>query len=349
MAAPAQAFSLSLGEIVERLGGELRGDARVRVAQVGTLEQAGPQQISFLANPRYAAQLSSTRAGAVILSPKAADRYHGARILADNPYSYFARVAQLFNPRAVPAPGIHPTAVVNCDIPASVSVGALAWVGEDALIGEDVVIGPGSMVGAGAAIGEGSYLHASVTICAGCVVGKRAILHSGCVIGADGFGFAREHDASWVKIPQIGRVVLGDDVEIGANTTIDRGALDDTVIEDDVKIDNLVQIAHNCRIGAHTVIAGCAGIAGSTQIGKRCMIGGAAMINGHITIADDVTVSGTTFMPRSVGEAGVYTSAVHSLKHEDWLKNFSHLRHLDAQDEKIRALEKRMAELEKRT
>lgn len=349
MAVPAQGSSLSLAEIVDRLGGEVRGDAAVRVVQVGTLDQAGPQQISFLANPRYASQLSGTRAGAVILSPKTADRFSGPRILADNPYSYFARVAQLFNPPAPARRGVHPTAVVECELPQSASVGALAWVGPDACIGEDVVIGPGCMIGAGVAVGEGSRLHANVTIYAGCVLGKRAILHSGCVIGADGFGFARERDASWVKIPQIGRVVLGDDVEIGANTAIDRGALDDTLIEDDVKIDNLVQIAHNCRVGAHTVIAGCAGIAGSTHIGKRCMVGGAAMINGHITIADDVTVSGTTFMPRSVSEAGVYTSAVHSLKHEDWLKNFSHLRHLDAQDEKIRALERRLAELENRT
>lgn len=349
MAEPAQAFSLTLAEIVERLGGEVRGDGAIRVAQVGTLEQAGPRQISFLANPRYATQLSSTRAGAVILSPKAADRHVGPRILADNPYSYFARVAQLFNPPAAARPGVHPTAVVECELPKSASVGALAWVGMDVCLGEEVVIGPGCMISAGVAIGERSRLHANVTIYAGCVIGRRAILHSGCVIGADGFGFARERDGSWVKIPQIGRVMLGDDVEIGANTTIDRGALDDTVVEDDVKVDNLVQIAHNCRIGAHTVIAGCTGIAGSAQIGRRCMIGGAAMINGHITIADDVTVSGTTFMPRSVSEPGVYTSAVHSLKHDDWLKNFSHLRHLDAQDEKIRALEKRLAELEKRT
>jgi len=349
MAAAASRTALSLAEIVERLGGEVRGDAAVRVDQVATLESATASQISFLANPRYASQLATTSAGAVILSPKAADRFGRARILADNPYSYFARLAQLFNPPEQPPAGIHPTAAVECEVPASASVGPLAWIGRDAQIGECVVIGPGCRVGTGAQIGDGSRLHAGVTIYAGCVVGKRAILHSGCVIGADGFGFARERDASWVKIPQIGRVVLGDDVEIGANTTIDRGALDDTVIEDDVKIDNLVQIAHNCRIGAHTVIAGCAGIAGSTQIGKRCMIGGAAMINGHITIGDDVTVSGTTFMAKSVSEPGVYTSAVHSLKHEDWLKNYSHLRHLDAQDEKIRALEKRLAELEKQT
>lgn len=349
MAAAASRTALSLAEIVERLGGEVRGDAAVRVDQVATLESATASQISFLANPRYASQLATTGAGAVILPPKAADRFGRARILADNPYSYFARLAQLFNPPEQAPAGIHPTAVVECEVPASASIGPLAWIGRDACVGEEVVIGAGCRIGAGVRVGDGSRLHAGVTIYAGCVVGKRAILHSGCVIGADGFGFARERDASWVKIPQIGRVVLGDDVEIGANTTIDRGALDDTVIEDDVKIDNLVQIAHNCRIGAHTVIAGCAGIAGSTQIGKRCMIGGAAMINGHITIGDDVTVSGTTFMAKSVSEPGVYTSAVHSLKHEDWLKNYSHLRHLDAQDEKIRALEKRLAELEKQT
>lgn len=337
---------LSLEQIVTHLGGEIRGDASVRISQVATLEAAQPDQISFLSNPRYQGQLARTRAGAVILSPRIAERYDRTCIVAPDPYVYFARLAQLFNPPAEAPPGVHSSAVVDCDVPASASIGPLVYIGHDARIGENVVIAAGCVIGSGVEIGEGSRLHANVTIYPGCVIGRRAILHSGAVIGADGFGFAREADASWVKIPQIGRVVLGDDVEVGANTTIDRGALDDTVVENDVKLDNLVQIAHNCRIGEHSAIAGCAGIAGSTQIGKRCMIGGAAMITGHISIADDVIVSGTSFMPKSVSEPGVYTSAVHPQKHAEWLKNFSHLRHLDALSEKIRALEKRLAELE---
>lgn len=337
---------LSLEQIVAQLGGEVRGDASVRVSQVATLEAAQSDQISFLSNPRYQGQLVATRAGAVILSRRIAERYDRTCIVAQDPYVYFARLAQLFNPPAEAPSGVHPSAVVECDVPASASIGPLVYIGRDARIGEDVVIAAGCVIGAGVEIGEGSRLHANVTVYPGCVIGRRAILHSGAVIGADGFGFAREADATWVKIPQIGRVVLGDDVEVGANTTIDRGALGDTIVENDVKLDNLVQIAHNCRIGEHSAIAGCAGIAGSTQIGKRCMIGGAAMITGHISIADDVIVSGTSFMPKSVSEPGVYTSAVHPQKHAEWLKNFSHLRHLDALSEKIRALEKRLADLE---
>lgn len=337
---------LSLEQIVAQLGGEVRGDASVRVSQVATLEAAQSDQISFLSNPRYQGQLVATRAGAVILSRRIAERYDRTCIVAQDPYVYFARLAQLFNPPAEAPLGVHPSAVVECDVPASASIGPLVYIGRDARIGEDVVIAAGCVIGAGVEIGEGSRLHANVTVYPGCVIGRRAILHSGAVIGADGFGFAREADATWVKIPQIGRVVLGDDVEVGANTTIDRGALGDTIVENDVKLDNLVQIAHNCRIGEHSAIAGCAGIAGSTQIGKRCMIGGAAMITGHISIADDVIVSGTSFMPKSVSEPGVYTSAVHPQKHAEWLKNFSHLRHLDALSEKIRALEKRLADLE---
>jgi UDP-3-O-[3-hydroxymyristoyl] glucosamine N-acyltransferase len=338
------AGGLALGEIVRRLGGELRGDPALRVGQAAPLDRALAGQISFLANPRYRPQLQSTRAGAVILTSAAAEGYAGACIVASNPYAYFARVAQLLDRRERPAAGVHPAAVVETDLPASASVGAGAVIGRGAAIGAGARIGPGCVVGAGAAIGADAVLHANVTVYAACVIGARCVIHSGAVVGSDGFGFARDDDGSYVKIPQTGRVVIGDDVEIGANTTIDRGTLEDTVIEDGVKIDNLVQIAHNCRVGAHTVIAGCTGIAGSTRIGRRCMFGGATMIIGHIDIADDVVITGASFVGKSIRRAGTYTGQMPSQPHEDWLRNFAHMRHLDSLADRIRALEKRLNE-----
>ncbi len=333
-------------EIVARLGGELRGDGSVRVEQVSSLEQAGPQHITFLANPRLAPLLASTRAGAVVVSAKAADACAGTRIVAADPYLYFARVSRLLNPPAAVVAGVHPTAVVEGQLGEGASVGAQAVVAAGARIGEGVVIGAGCLVGERVVIGAGSVLHAGVTVYADCVIGARAIVHSGAVIGADGFGFARERDGSWVKIPQIGRVVIGDDVEIGANTTIDRGALEDTVIADGVKLDNQIQVAHNCRIGRHTAIAGCAGIAGSTVIGERCMIGGAAMIIGHARIADDVVVSGASFVPKSVPRPGAYTNTMPLLRHDEWLKNLAHIRRLDEMATRIAALERKVAKPE---
>ena len=346
---PQQAPGLSLGEIVARLGGALTGDAALRVDRVATLESASPGTISFLANPKYEARLRATRAGAVIVAPRNAAACPVAHIVADDPYVYYARVAQLLAPVLRPASGVHASAVVASPLPASACVGACAVIEEDAEIGEGVVVGPGCVIGRGAHIGADSLLHAGVKIYAGCRIGARAIIHSGAVIGADGFGFAREKDGSWVKIPQTGRVIIGDDVEIGANTTIDRGALDDTVIEDGVKLDNQIQVAHNVRIGAHSIIAGCVGIAGSARIGRRCMLGGAAMIIGHATIADDVTVTGGTYIGKSVMKSGTtYTSSMPLLEHGEWLKNFAQIRNLDRMAERIRVLEQRLAELEKK-
>ncbi len=338
-----------LDEIVARFGGELIGDGALVVTQVATLEKAGPGQIAFLANPKYRSQLQTTRAGAVILSPAAAAACTGPRIVCADPYAYFARVAQLLNPPPAVAPGVHATAVVESDLPAGVSVGAGAYVGPDVRIGEGSIIGAGCAIGRGVRIGPASLLHANVTIYPGCVVGARAIIHSGAVIGADGFGIAREADGSWTKIPQIGRVVIGDDVEIGANTTIDRGALDDTVIEDGVKLDNQIQIGHNVRVGAHTAMAGCVGVAGSAKIGRRCTVGGAANILGHLTIADDVHISATTLVTKSIPRPGTYTGAMPFEAHRDWLKNAAHLRQLDAMADKIRELEERLANMEKKS
>lgn len=344
-----RATGYRLDEIVERFGGDLIGDGTLRVRQVASLEKALSDQIAFLANPKYRKQLQATQAGALILSPAAAQACDRPRIVCANPYAYFARVARLLNPPRETPPGMHPSAVVETGLPPGVSVGAGAYVGTGARIGEGTVIGPGCVVGQGVILGAGSLLYANVTLYPGCIVGARAIIHSGAVIGADGFGLAREDDGSWSKIPQIGRVLIGDDVEIGANTTIDRGALDDTVIEDGVKLDNQIQIAHNVHIGAHTAMAGCVGVAGSARIGRRCTVGGAAMILGHLTIADDVNVSAATLVTKSIAERGTYSGGMPFEPHRKWLKNAVHLRQLDAMADRIRALEEQLAQMEKKT
>ncbi|MBM3391475.1 MAG: UDP-3-O-(3-hydroxymyristoyl)glucosamine N-acyltransferase [Betaproteobacteria bacterium] len=337
---------VSLGEIVAHLGGRLVGDATLRIRQVATLEQAAEDRIAFFANAKYRKQLKSTRAGAVILAPTAAQDCARPHIVCDNPYAYFARVVRLLNPATTASAGIHPSAVVLSELPATVHVGALAFVDEDVLIGADASIGAGCMLGRGVRIGDDSLLYPRVTVYAGCIIGRNAILHSGAVVGADGFGMAREADGSWTKIPQIGRVVIGDDVEIGANTTIDRGALGDTVIENGVKIDNQVQIAHNVHVGAHTAMAGCVGVAGSTRIGKRCTFGGGAVVLGHLNIADDVNVSAFTLVSKSITQPGTYTGAMPIEPHRAWMKNAARLRHLEAMADRIRELEARLAQLE---
>ncbi|MFA7282115.1 MAG: UDP-3-O-(3-hydroxymyristoyl)glucosamine N-acyltransferase [Sterolibacterium sp.] len=340
---------MRLDEIVARFGGRLSGDGSRVVRQVATLERAGPEEISFLANLKYRAKLASTRAGAVILSEELAGQSQVPCIACDHPYLYFARVAQCLNPLDASQDGIHPTATVESEIPASVSVAAGVYIGPEARIGERCRIGPGCVIGAGAEVGADALLHASVTIYGGCRIGVRAILHSGVVIGADGFGFAREVEGertgAWVKIPQIGRVIIGDDVEVGANTTIDRGALDDTVIEDGVKFDNQIQVGHNVRIGAHSAFAGCVGIAGSATIGRRCTVGGGAIILGHLSIADDVNISAGTLIGKSIPKSGNYTGAVPFLEHGEWLKNFARLRQLDDLADRIRALEAQLKNL----
>ncbi|HEY6897231.1 MAG TPA: UDP-3-O-(3-hydroxymyristoyl)glucosamine N-acyltransferase [Rhodocyclaceae bacterium] len=338
-----------LDEIVAHLGGELRGDGSLNVQRVGTLEQAGSGEISFLANSRYRAKLASVKATAVILSQDTAADCPVAAIVTPQPYLYFARLSQWLNPPPPAAPGIHPSASVESMLPASVSVGPSAVIGRDVEIGENTVIGAGCVIGDGVRIGADSLLYPRVVIYHLCQLGCRAIVHAGVVIGSDGFGFARERDGAWVKIPQTGRVLIGDDVEIGANTTIDRGALEDTVIGNGVKLDNQIQVAHNVHIGDHTAAAGCVGIAGSARIGKRCTLGGAANVLGHLELADDVNISSGTLITKSIREAGTYTGSVPFQSHEDWLRNFARLRHLDAMADKIRALETRLAELEKKS
>lgn len=338
---------VTLDEIVARLGGQVVGDGRITVSGIATLDTAIPGQLSFLANPKYRGSLVTTRASAVIVRSDVLQDCPTAAIVTTQPYLYFARVAQWLEQKVSPQPGIHPTAVVEGFVAEGASVGPNVWIGADARIGRNTVIEANCSIGAKCCIGDDSWLHSGVQLYSDCSVGTRAIVHSGVVIGADGFGFARESDGAWVKIPQTGRVVIGDDVEIGANTTIDRGALEDTIIGDGVKLDNQIQIAHNVHIGAHTAIAGCVGIAGSTRIGKRCTVGGAAMILGHLEIADDVNISSGTMIAKSVAKAGSYTGWVPFLEHAEWLKNFSRLRHLESMTDRIRALEARLAELEK--
>ena len=341
-------MELRLDEIVARFGGEIVGAGDTAIARIGTLENAGPGDLAFLANPKYRPQLKTTRAAAVIMAPPAVDG-PAAAILTPQPYLYYARVAQWLNPLPDPEPGIHPTAVIEGEVAATASIGSNVWLGPGAKIGERVVVAANCSIGAGVEIGADSRLAANVAIYAGCLVGARCLIHSAAVIGSDGFGFAREADGAWVKIPQVGRVLIGDDVEIGAGTTIDRGALGDTVIGDGVKLDNQIQVGHNVRIGAHTAMAGCVGIAGSAVVGARCTVGGGTVILGHLQIADDVDLAAGTLVTKSIPNAGSYSGAIPFLEHGDWLRNFSRLRHLDAMADKIRALEQRLAALEKKS
>ncbi len=340
---------LRLKDIAARLGGELLGDGETVITQVAPLGTAGPQHLSFLANGKYRHQLATTCAAAVIVGPGERDATALPRIVAANPYLYFAKVSRLLNADTAPLPpGIHPSAMVasSARVAGSAAIGAQVVVGEGAVIGAHARLFPGCILGEGAVVGEGTVLYPNVTVYHGCVIGARCILHAGSVVGSDGFGLAPD-EGRWLKIPQIGRVVIGDDVEIGANTTIDRGALDDTVIEDGVKLDNLIQVAHNVRIGAHTAIAACVGIAGSARIGRHCTIGGAAVVLGHLEVADHVNISAGTLITKSVTVPGTYTSAMPFAPHGAWLKNAAHLRHLDAMAERIKQLEARLEALER--
>ncbi len=340
-------MSTRLKELVERLGGQLIGDETIEVSGIGPLSDAEASHITFLSNPKLRPQAAQSQAAAMILSPADNDNigaaYGGARIVTDNPYAYFARAAQYFaRQQAIPASvGIHPSAVVDpsASVAPDASIGPLVVIEADAVIGSEAVIGAGSFIGRAAKIGAGTHFHARVTFQSGCEIGQRGILHSGAVIGADGFGFAND-GGTWVKIPQTGRVVIGDDVEIGANTTIDRGALADTVIEDGVKLDNQIQIGHNCHIGAHTLMSGCTGVAGSAKIGKHCTFGGAAMVLGHLSIADHVTISSGSMVSRSIAEPGMYTGFYPLSKNADWEKSAAIVRNLPTMREKIRVLEK---------
>jgi UDP-3-O-[3-hydroxymyristoyl] glucosamine N-acyltransferase len=332
---------MRLADLAPLAGATVQGDGDVVVSRVATLERAGPGTIAFLANPRYRAQLATTRATAVIVRAADAGATTLPCLVAADPYVAYAKVAAALHPHVPPAPGIDSSARVDAtaNVAASAAIGAGAVIGPGATIGARAVGGPLCVVGDGATLADDVVLHASVTLYPRTVLGARTIVHSGAVLGADGFGMAEE-GGRWLKIPQVGRVVIGADVEIGANTTIDRGAIDDTIVEDDVKLDNQIQIGHNCVIGAHTAIAGCVGIAGSTRIGRHCRIGGAAMISGHLDIPDHTVISGSTGVYDSIREPGVYTSAFPALPHRDWRRVMSEVRRLRELAARVDALER---------
>lgn len=338
-----------LADIAERFGGQVMGNADTAIEQIATLESARPEHIAFLASSKYRKQLASTSAGAVIVSEADAEATQLPRIVCDNPYTYFAKVSLFLNPAAQTLPGIHPSAVIEegAQIDPSAHIGPHVVIGSGAKIGAHSVIMAGCSIGSGVVLGEHARLYPRVVVYHDCVLGNRLIAHSGVVIGADGFGIAMD-EGCWLKIPQIGRVVIGDDVEIGANTTIDRGALDDTVIENGVKLDNQIQVAHNVRIGAHTAIAGCVGIAGSTTIGHHCRIGGSAGILGHLHIADHVEISSFTLIGKSIRVSGSYTGIYPFEKNEEWRKNAVHLRHLGELADKVKALQQEIEVLKRK-
>ena len=341
--------SLSLREIAQALGGEILGNSATRVQRVGTLEGADVTAITFLLHERFLPDLRKTRAGAVVLPPAQESATELPRIVCINPHAYIARLTALLHPVTPQSAGVHARATVDASarLGEGARIGPNAVVGRNAHIAAGVAIGANCYVGDNVTLGVGTQLWPGAVIYDGCQIGDRVILHAGVVIGADGFGNAWDED-HWVKIPQIGRVIIGNDVEIGANTTVDRGAIDNTVIEDGVRLDNLIMIAHNVHVGAHTAIAACTGIAGSSRIGRNCRIGGAVGIAGHLTIADNVEIAGKTLITKSITEAGSYSGGYPFEETRAWRRNAVQIRHLDEMAKHIKQLEKRLAQLERK-
>lgn len=334
---------VTLRTLAELTGARLQGEAGCRIDRVAPLQHAGPGAISFLANSKYRRYLAETRASAVILRPVDATDVALPALVSENPYLAFARIARHLNPPPPLQPGIHPSTVVAADaeIAPAAEVGPQVSIGPRVRIATGCRIGAGCVIGADTVLGEDCRLESGVHIYAGCRLGRRVRVHAGVVIGADGFGFARS-DAGWEAVPQLGGVVIGDDVDIGANTTIDRGALEDTVIGDGVKIDNLVQIAHNVSIGEHSVIAACTGISGSTHIGRRCTIGGGVGVAGHLQIADDTVFTGMTMVTHDVRDPGLYSSGVTVSPARQWRRNAVRFHQLDDMARRLRALEQQL-------
>ncbi|NCT68694.1 MAG: UDP-3-O-(3-hydroxymyristoyl)glucosamine N-acyltransferase [Rhodanobacteraceae bacterium] len=322
--------TFTLGQLAARFELAMRGDPQQPIAGVATLAQAGPTQLGFLANPRYRAQLAQTQAAAVVLREADADAWDGSCLIARDPYVAFAKIAALYERQPAAAPGIHPSAVVaaTATIAAGASIGPYCVIEDGARVDDGAVLGPHCIVGRDCAVGAQSRLVARVTLVQDVTLGKRVLVHPGAVLGADGFGLAFDRD-HWIKVPQLGGVVVGDDCEIGANTTIDRGALGDTVLEEDVRLDNQIQIAHNVRIGAHSALAGCAAVAGSATIGRYCLIGGGAGILGHLSLADRVTVTAMSLVTHSLREPGEYSSGTPIQPNRLWRRNAARFRHLD--------------------
>ncbi|CAM3069452.1 UDP-3-O-(3-hydroxymyristoyl)glucosamine N-acyltransferase [Pseudomonas floridensis] len=333
--------TIKLGQLAEFLDATVRGNKDKDITGLATLQEAGPDQISFLANPQYRKFLVDTKAAAVLLKPADADGFEGDALLVPDPYLAYARISHLFDPKPKASAGIHPTAIIADDavIDPSASVGAFVVVESGARIAAQVTLGAHCFIGARCEIGEGGWLAPRVTLYHDVRIGKRVVIQSGAVLGGEGFGFANEKGV-WQKIAQIGGVSIGDDVEIGVNTAIDRGALADTRIGNGVKLDNQIQIAHNVQIGDHTAMAACVGISGSTKIGKHCMLAGGVGLVGHIEICDGVFITGMTMVTHSITEPGSYSSGTAMQPAAEWRKSAARLRKIDDMARRLQKLEK---------
>lgn len=335
-------MSVSIGELAVRFGCELRGDPGVEVERVATLADADAQSVAFVANPRYRTQLAATRAAVVVLDEASAAGCPCAALISANPHATFARIAAVLHPAPAGTPGVHPSAVVapGALIDPTAHVAALCVIGASARIGARAYVGPQCLIEEGVQVGSDVRLVGRVTLCRGVSIGERTVIQPGAVIGGDGFGFAQDA-GRWLKVPQTGGVRIGSDVEIGSNTTIDRGAIDDTVIEEGAKLDNLIQIGHNVRIGAHTALAACVGVSGSTSIGRRCMIGGQVGIGGHLMICDDVMITGCTMVSHSVSRPGVYSGGIPLEEAHTWRRLVGRFKRLEALAARLKSLERR--------
>ncbi|WP_026376972.1 UDP-3-O-(3-hydroxymyristoyl)glucosamine N-acyltransferase [Aestuariibacter salexigens] len=334
------AKAYSLGQLAAILDAELIGNEEVTVSQVATLQSAGQQQLAFLANSKYRKHLQNTNAAAVLVSPDEAQHCTTNALVLKDPYVAFAKVAQLLDSTPPVAQDIAPTAYVHpsASLGRNVALGHNVVIEADAVLGDNVQVGSGAVIGQGSRLGKGCKIYPNVTIYHHCEIGDDVTVHSGTVVGSDGFGYANEA-GNWLKIPQTGRVVIGDGTEIGANTCIDRGAIDDTIIGKNVIIDNQVQIAHNCQIGDHSCLCGLVGIAGSTTLGKYVVIGGSSGVNGHISICDKVQITGFSMVTRDITEPGVYSSGSPAAPNREWRRNAVRLKQLDSLFERVKQLE----------
>jgi len=339
-------MAATLDELASRFACRVHGDGSTVVRRVATLQSATPDAISFLANPLYRGALAETSAGAVVLTESMSAASPVPCLICDNPYARYAEIAAFLHPWPAVSAGIHPAAWVDpaASVAPTAAIGAQAVIGAGASIDSGASIGAGCVVAAGASIGADSRLAPNVTVLERVRIGARCIIHPGVVIGGDGFGFA-EDGGRWLKVPQLGTVVIGNDVEIGANTAIDRGTIEDTVIEDGVKLDNLIQIAHNVRIGAHTVMAAMSGAAGSTRIGRRCMVGGGVVMTGHLSICDDVMFTFRSVVTRSVTEPGTFGGSLQAMESSKWRRNAARFRQLDAMHRELKQLARRLRSL----
>ncbi|NWL21549.1 UDP-3-O-(3-hydroxymyristoyl)glucosamine N-acyltransferase [Pseudomonas umsongensis] len=338
--------TIKLGQLAEFLGATLRGDPEKAITGLATLQEAGSTQLSFLANPQYRKYLAGSQAAALLLKTADAEGFAGDVLVVPDPYAAYARISHLFDPKPKAAAGIHPTAVIAADavVDPTASIGAFAVIESGAHIAAGTSVGAHCFIGARSVIGEGGWLAPRVTLYHDVRVGKRVVIQSGAVLGGEGFGFANEKGI-WQKIAQIGGVLVGDDVEIGVNTAIDRGALADTVIGNGVKLDNQIQIAHNVQVGDHTAMAACVGISGSTKIGKHCMLAGGVGLVGHIDICDNVFITGMTMVTHSITEPGAYSSGTAMQPAAEWRKSAARIRQLDDIARRLRQLEKQTGEV----